>query len=234
MSNNYFQFKQFKIIQEKSAMKVGTDGVLLGAWLEVLNSKNILDVGSGTGLIALMLAQKSNAQIEAVEINKDAFSEAKQNIINSKWTRRINIFNISFQEFCKSNKKFDLIVSNPPFFINSLQSEKTDRTIARHNKELSHTDLLSGVNSILTKNGKLCLILPYSQADSFLNLAKNYNLFCTRKTTVKPTQYKDANRVLLELERKKQDINEEILIIEDKGRHQYSDEYIKLTEDFYL
>ncbi len=234
MSNDYFQFKQFKIIQEKTAMKVGTDGVLLGAWTDIQNSKSILDIGTGTGLIALMLAQKSNADIEAVEINNEAFFEAEQNIVNSKWDKRIKIYNISFQEFCKSNKKFDLIVTNPPYFIDSMKSPELNRTIARHNNELSYKDLLLGVDALLNKNGIFCLILPYEQTNKFLNMAQDYNLFCTKKTIVKPTLNKQANRVLLELQRTKQIIIENELIIEDKGRHQYSKEYIELTKDFYL
>ena len=129
MPNDYFKFKQFTIHQDKCAMKVGTDGVLLGAWAECANAKGILDIGTGTGLIALMIAQRSNAKIDAVEIDETASKQAKENIKKSLWNDRIEILNISFQDFSKStNEKYDLIVSNPPYFQNSLYAPDEKRT----------------------------------------------------------------------------------------------------------
>ena len=197
--NNYFQFKQFLIRQNKSAMKVGTDGVLLGAWSDVSNAGNILDIGTGTGLIAIMLAQRSEAKITGVEIEIQAAQEAKENAENSPWHDRINIIHQTFQKYAsKTTEKFDTIVSNPPYFTKAVKNKQVEKSLARHNHLLPFNELLIGVSEILTEDGKLSMILPATEAIEFMNQAKNYGLFLSRVTEVKPSLNKEPNRQLME------------------------------------
>jgi len=233
--NNYFQFKQFKIIQEHSAMKVGTDGALLGAWVNVGNAKSVLDVGAGTGLITLMLAQRSSAKVLGIEIEKNAAEEANSNVQNSPWKERVSIKNMSFQDFAESNSnKFDLIVSNPPFFTNSYKNETTNRAIARHNDLLPFAELLIGTVSLLDNNGRLAVVLPNIPGNEFIELAKNEGLSLARLTKVKPHAKKEVNRFLMEF--RKENSNPEINYLEiylEDGTD-YTGMYKDLTRDFYL
>ena len=235
MANQYFKFKRFIIKQNNCAMKVGTDGVLLGAWAYCKASTKILDIGTGTGLISLMLAQRSNAFIDAIEIDVNAYTQAKENILNSDWGDRIQIFNISFQDF-NSNKSnvYDLIVTNPPYFINSLKANTIERTNARHNNLLTHSELLAGVDKLLTAKGVFCLILPYEQTHDFISMANDYNFYYNKILKVKPTPDKEPKRALIELSREKIKCEEHILIIEKDKRHDYTQQYKDLTKDFYL
>ncbi len=235
MPNDYFKFKQFTIYQDKCAMKVGTDGVLLGSWADCENAKSILDIGTGTGLIALMLAQRSNAFIDAVEIDKEACTQAKENVAKSKWKDSIQILNLPFQEFCKStNAKYDLIVSNPPYFQNSLFAPDKKRTDARHNSNLELEELLDGALELLTDNGALSVILPYLEGNFFILKASEKNLYCTRQTKVLPKPGREPKRLLLEFMKIKKPLVEQEIIIELNKRHEYSDAYKNLTKDFYL
>lgn len=229
-----FTFKQFVIKQDKCAMKVGTDGVLLGAWA-TLKEGNMLDVGCGTGLIALMLAQRiQNTKIDAIDIEENACFQAKKNIENSKWSNRIAIFHSSLQSFC-SNKTYETIVSNPPFFVNSYQPPQNERAIARHNEQLSFDDLIIHVNRLLKPEGFFSLILPCNEAVDFTNKAFSQGLFLNRRCEVKPNLTKATKRILLEFSKTKPNsILEESLIIETEKRHHYTEEYKKLTNQFYL
>ena len=234
MANNYFRFKQFTIQQEKAAMKVGTDGILLGAWADVSACKRILDVGTGTGLIALMLAQRSEAIVTAIEIEKNATEQARENVSNSSWSSRVIVDHISFQEFEeKSNGFFDLIVSNPPFFRNSLKANGEERTLARHNDSLSFEELISGSYKMLSSVGKLAVILPFEAKEDFMNSAAVENLFLVRQTIIHPEESKKANRVLLELSKKKTVPQENRLVIYSDQKV-YSNSFTELTRNFYL
>jgi tRNA1Val (adenine37-N6)-methyltransferase len=233
--NNYFQFKQFKIIQEKSAMKVGTDGVLLGAWANVENAKNILDIGTGTGLIAIMLAQRCKAQITAVEIEKDAAREAIQNIANSSWKKLIEVENISFQEFVQNtSRKYDLIVSNPPFFVNSWKKKTVAATIARHTDTLSFAELIDGVVKLLKSEGRFSVVLPLDASDEFIRKANSRGLHLNIQTLVKPKSNKAANRCLLTFSNIEHPLTKDELIIHNNEETDYSSAYKSLTKDFYL
>ncbi len=235
MANNYFQFKQFKIIQEKSAMKVGTDGALLGAWANVSSIKNVLDVGAGTGLISLMIAQRTAAKVLGIEIEKNAANEANENVQNSPWKNRVVIKNISFQEFAAASKeKFDLIISNPPFFVNSYKNEITNLAIARHNYLLPFSELIKGSVKLLNENGRLAVVLPVIQAEEFIELAKSEGLNLNRLTKVKPKQKKDANRFLMEFTKKRTPLKKDYLIIYNETGTDYTESYKQLTCDFYL
>jgi len=233
--NKYFKFKQFTIHQEESAMKVGTDGILLGAWADVENCKQILDVGTGTGLIALMLAQRSNAQITAIEVEQNAVTEAKRNVNDSRWRDRIETRNISFQEFAVSNQtKFDLIISNPPFFSNSLKAKNQQRKLARHSDSLPLTKLAKCAEKLLTKNGSLAVILPVEPATELIKLAQNNLLFLKRLTKVHPNKGKPHHRCLMEFSKEKCIARESDLFIENLSPKEYSNQYKNLVKDFYI
>ena len=235
MPNQYFKFKQFTVYQDKCAMKVGTDGVLLGAWTTVENASNVLDIGTGTGLIALMLAQRSNAKIDAVEIDRNACVQAQENVNHSPWDHRINIIHQSFQNFSKETEaKYDLIVSNPPYFQNPLTAPEESRAKARHNTNLQLIDIIEGVLNCLSELGTLSLILPYIEGSLFIAKAAEQGLYCVRKTNVLPKPGQKPKRLLLEFQQSKRPFTEQQLVVELNKRHQYSDDYKNLTKDFYL
>jgi tRNA1Val (adenine37-N6)-methyltransferase len=235
MPNQYFNFKQFTVNQDKTAMKVGTDGVLLGAWTNTENAKTILDIGTGTGLIALMLAQKSNANIVAVEKNVNAYNQAVENINKSKWKNRIEVINSSFQDFSENyNLKFDLVVSNPPFFTNSLKNSCINKTEARHNDSLPYNDLVKGVNKLSHSETAFHIILPFDQKDDFIDLCRVNQFYCNKITFVKPNPEKNIKRILMTFSKNDLDCIQETIVIENKQRHDFTDEYKKLTGDYYL
>ena len=217
-------------------MKVGTDGVLLGAWADVAGVKNILDIGTGTGLIALMLAQRSNAIICGIEIDESAAMQSVENVNNSPWPERVNIEAVSLQDFVKKSapNRFDLIVSNPPYFNNSMKNPNTLRSLARHTDSLNHSDLIDAAYYLLSDIGRLSVILPVSEGTAFIHQAEIAGLFCLRKTGVIPRPHAPEKRLLLEFSRTKRICEQNTLLIETGKRHEYSDEFKKLTEDFYL
>lgn len=234
--NPYFQFKQFRIIQEHSAMKVGVDGVLLGAWANVSGTKRILDAGTGTGLIALMIAQKSPlAEIDAVEIDEDAFQEAKFNVAQSPWNDRIRLECCSFQKFAtRTDRKYDLIISNPPFFVNSLKAPAVSRAKARHADTLPLKELISGAKKLLTENGEIALVLPIESLQELEKFVEEQHLFLSRLCRVKPNPVKPAFRILVEIASRECIFQEEELVIEFEQHHNYTPQYRELTKDFYL
>jgi len=235
MPNNYFQFKQFTVRHDQCAMKVGTDGVLLGAWANVSQCNRILDVGTGSGLVALMLAQRSQALIDGVEIDEAAYKQATQNVAQSPWCKRIQTYHDSFQNF--ANNKFgsyDLIVSNPPYFQNSLKTPEIKRTQARHTNELNYAELIYFSAALLSEVGILAIIIPSESFETMKQLAVSENLHLKHITRVKPLPEKNFKRVLLEFSKEKQlNFSEDELVIELQ-RHIYSEAYINLTRDFYL
>jgi tRNA1Val (adenine37-N6)-methyltransferase len=233
--NNYFQFKQFRIHQEKTAMKVNTDGVLLGAWVNLEGAKTALDVGAGTGLISLMMAQRSNANITGIEIEINAAEEAAQNVKNSKWSDRVSIHHISFQDFIENAQtKFDVIVSNPPFFSNSVKNTNPHLSIARHNHMLPFQDIIEGAKKLLSENGKLSLILPWDSTSEFIEKARIKNLYLSLLTEVKPFPDKKPNRCLMEFGNEKLVLQKTEMSVFDETGKDYSEEFKILARDFYL
>ena len=235
MPNNYFKFKQFTVNQDKCAMKVGTDGVLIGAWANCEKAEAVLDIGTGTGLIALMLAQRSNAHIDAIEIDKLACEQAAGNVEKSPWQSRIEIIHKSLQEYyIEIDKKYDLIVSNPPYFQNSLFASDESRTNARHNSNLEFDDIIDAALKLLDEKGTLSIILPYLEGTMFVLKASEKGLYCVRQTNVLPNPGKQPKRLLLEFKKIKMPLVEQEIIIELNKRHEYSEAYKNLTKDFYL
>ncbi|UMB52386.1 methyltransferase [Lutibacter sp. A64] len=236
MSHKPFQFKQFAIQQDKTAMKVGTDGVLLGAWVTVdSNPFSILDVGAGTGLIALMLAQKSNAElIDAVELNNDAYEQTVANFEESSWGDRLFCYHASLQEFAEEiDDTYDLIVSNPPFYTSTYKELESERAMARHTETLSYRELLQGVSKLLAKQGNCAFIIPFNEEVDFIKIATEFNLFPNRITHVKGTETSKIKRSLLQFSFEEKVIEKSELIIEIE-RHKYTADYINLVQDFYL
>ena len=235
MSADKFEFKQFSVNQSKCAMKVGTDAVLLGAWVETNDAQNILDIGTGTGVIAIMMAQKSKAEIVALDIDASACEQSRENVLNSPWPNRVQVYNESLQHFAEHfSLKFDLIVSNPPYFVDAYKSAEEARNQARHTDQLPFSDLVKCAIQLLNPNGRLCIILPTKESIKFRALAAANNLFLTKITHVKTTQYKDEKRQLLQFELINKKLIEETLVIEQEERHCYSNDYKELTKDFYL
>jgi tRNA1Val (adenine37-N6)-methyltransferase len=233
MANNYFSFKQFTIYQDRSAFKVGTDGVVLGACADVTGAKNILEIGSGTGLISIMLAQRSGAEITAIEPDSDSFIQTCENIRLCPWFDRIHAEHIDLQRFDPKQKKFDLIVTNPPYFSNSLKSPDHRRTSTRHNDTLTSTDILGNVSELMTDDGHLELILPYVEGNIFVAEANKYGLYCSNMLKIKPLPSSEIRRLILRFGRLQKKPSEKFLTIEH-GRHEFTEEYKNLTKDFYL
>lgn len=231
-----FQFKQFTINQDCCSMKIGTDGVLLGAWANTENSSKVLDIGTGTGVIAIMLAQRTDgAQIVAVEIDEEACKQAQVNMEASPWKERLSAVNLPIQDFVRqSSDKFDLIVSNPPFFSGGTFSENQDRNNVRHTVKLPNGDLLNAARNLLSKGGKFCVILPYIEGLRFKESAQRYNLYCTKMTEVKSKEGKPIERLLLQFEHEQKPLVNDSLTIQHEARHDYTKEYIELTGSFYL
>jgi tRNA1Val (adenine37-N6)-methyltransferase len=231
-----FHFKQFSIEQNRCAMKIGTDGVLLGAWAPVNhNPFSILDIGTGTGVIALMLAQRSNAQqIDALEIDEDAYEQATDNFENSPWNDCLFCFHAGLDEFIEEPEdEYDLIVSNPPFYTEDYKTENEQRDLARFADAMPFEDLIEAADLFLSENGIFAIIIPFKEEEHFLALAKEYKLYPLKITRVKGTPSTEIKRSLLALSRKETiDFLTDELIIET-ARHIYTPEYIELTKDFY-
>lgn len=233
MPNPYFSFKQFTIRHDRCAMKVGTDGVLLGAWTCLDGSRRILDIGTGTGLIALMLAQRSpEAFVTAIDIDAEAVGQAGENIQESPWGDRVEA---RLQDVCtyQPEMQFDTIVSNPPYFIDSLKCPDGQRSTARHTDTLDAARLLQKVSELLSPEGRFSIILPAEQTGDLLRLAESQGLYPSRHTAVVTRPGLPPKRTLMEFRKAPIAYSVEELVIELE-RHVYSEEYIALTRDFYL
>ncbi|MBR9854387.1 MAG: methyltransferase [Algicola sp.] len=231
-----FKFKEFTIHQDQSAMKVGTDGVLLGAWANLEHEPNaILDIGAGTGLIALQLAQRSMAEvIDAIELDDSAYEQCVANFEDSPWADRLFCYHAGFDEFVdEMDDQYDLIVSNPPFYSETMDSGNVSRDQARQNSSLPFDELVNGVSKFLSNNGVFAVIVPFKEEEAFIKLAKNVGLYPNRITRVKGNPNVEYKRSLMEFSHYNNEPKIYTLVIEN-GRHQYTEEYIALTKAFYL
>ncbi len=236
MSQQTFVFKKFSIHQHKCAHKVGTDAVLIGSWATVTEAKTILDIGTGTGIIALMMAQKSNAQIDAIDIEQGSFEQATENTGHSIWAKRIQVYQTSLQDFAKNtDKKYDVIITNPPYFVDSSKAPDEERNHARHTDTLTFADLISGAKKMLNDKGMFYIILPTKEAIDFKALAEKNSFHLVKLLRIKTKSTNDLEkRHIMLFKFTKEFFSEQILSIENEGRHNYTDEYKKLTGDFYL
>lgn len=229
-----FRFKQFSVDDSACAMKVGTDSVLLGSWASLDDATAILDIGTGSGLLALMAAQRSSATITAIDIDAQACHQATANFLNSPWSGRIICHNTGLENFRIGNKHFDHIITNPPFFINSLKSPEKDRNTARHTDSLPAETLMKQSASMLAPAGKLSLIFPLQDKQNIINLSIDNSLHLSRYTEIIPKQGKEPNRVLMEFSRYQvNEVMSSTIVIRD-ANSRYTPEYISLTEPFYL
>ncbi len=235
--NKPFTFKQFTVQQDRCAMKIGTDGVLLGAWTSLSNNPNsILDIGAGTGLIALQLAQRCQAQtIDAVEINPDAYEQCVENFENSTWNDRLFCYHSSLQEFTEEmqGETYDLIITNPPFYTEAYSPQNNARKTARFQDTLPFNELLVCVSKLLAHNGSFATIIPFKEEEKFIDLALKHALFLNRKWHVKGTETSKIKRSLLQFSNHQSPLEINDLVIE-KNRHVYTEAYKNLVNSFYL
>ena len=235
MANDWFSFKQFTVRQAKTAFKVTTDSVLLGAWADLEGAMRVLDIGTGTGMLALMAAQRCQAQITGVEPDGPSFEEAQTNTLNSPWTSRIKVVNIAIQDYIPDDSiPFDTVITNPPFFSRSLKNPDPRKALARHDFSLKPEELLRAAGRLLKEEGTLQLVLPVSEGFYFMKRAENQGFYCRRILRVKPRPASAPIRLLMTLGRTGGNVTDETLVIEEGGRHEYTREYKTLTGDFYL
>ena len=231
-----FKFKQFTVNQDRCAMKIGTDSVLLGAWTTVEhNPYNVLDIGAGTGILSLMIAQRSNAeQIEAIEIDDEAFEQCAENFENSPWSDRLFCFHASLLEYMEAvDEKFDLIICNPPFYSEDYKTKDKSRDLARFSDAMPLEHIIFAVINFLSDKGKFSVIIPHKEEENYIEEASLIDLFPNRILRVRGNEKSDLKRSLIEFSYSERPIKISELIIETE-RHQYTQDYINLTKDFYL
>lgn len=229
-----FRFQHFTIEQQRAAMKVGTDAILLGAWaaLSSNTASSILDIGTGTGIVALMMAQRfPDARIHAVEIDSEAAAEAAANFQNSPWHDRCQVTQTAIQNF--AHEPFDVIVSNPPWFRSGMRSDSAARSLARHDESLSAEDLITSAERLLSPSGRFAVVIPLKDDADFTKKAAALDLSCSRRTIVRPTPDHPPKRVLLEFGRGTTECAETEVSVE-RRRHEYTPEYAAMTRDFLL
>ena len=235
MANSWFDFKQFRVEQENAAFKVGTDACLLGAWLKPKNAQHILDIGTGSGVIALMLAQKSTALIEAIELDQLSSDQAEDNFVKSPWTERLRVSHIDLNDFVsKTNTKYDLIVCNPPFFVGSTKNKESRVSAARHEEHLSLESLLIHSYSLTNETGQLALVMPFERLVQIEQECKKRKWFIERKLSVRPKKDREFNRVIVLLSKNKNTKMdcEELTLYTDN--HTYSQEGTQRLKPYYL
>ncbi|OAV75794.1 tRNA1(Val) (adenine(37)-N6)-methyltransferase [Bacteroidales bacterium Barb7] len=240
MPNPYFRFKQFTVWHDKCAMKVGTDGVLLGAWVNVQGCAALLDVGTGTGLIALMLAQRTSASaridIDAIDIDGDACLQARENIAASPFAAAVRVHHSALKAYSRQAAagSYDLIVSNPPYFARSLKSPEQKRSLARHNDSLPLTELIRDAKALLSDTGRIALILSADQEAALAQAADTHQLHIVRQTTVIPLAGGKAKRLLVELSPATCPACQTDTLVLEEQHHRLTAEYRALTEAYYL
>ena len=232
-----FSFKQFSVQQDKCAMKIGTDGVLLGAWCPIDNNPfSVLDIGAGTGILSLMLAQRSNAeQIDSLEIDEEAYEQCVENFENSPWSDRLFCFHAGLDEFVEEPEdEYDIIISNPPFYSEDYKTENSQRDLARFQDALPFEDLIEAADLLLSENGIFAVIIPFKEEEKFIDLCAEAELYPVKVTRVKGSHKTPIVRSLLAFKRYELPVLEADELVIEINRHEYTDDYINLTKDFYL
>lgn len=234
MDTRPFHFQTFSLNHHRSTMKVGTDAVLLGIWTELTGVKSVLDVGAGCGIISLLLASRKTLAADAVELDRDSFEEASRNFAESPFSDRLRIFHSDFNDFVPpENKKYDLIVSNPPFFINDLQSKDPKKSLARHTQSMTYEQLVNGAVRLLNPEGKISVVLPYRESRFFLQVVQDAGFFVEKKMLIFPMLGKEPNRINLLFARQPADEQTEMFTIRDEDG-KFTSQYVDLVKDFYV
>ena len=230
-----FFFKKFGLFHHRSTMKIGTDAILLARWIEVSENDDVIDIGTGCGLIPLMLAQKGIKSADAVEIDKDSYEEATQNFSNSAWKSQLAAINEDIKEYAAhSEKKYDLVVSNPPFFFGDNIPEKAKKGLARHTNTLSYSDLLSAVKKIMKPSGRFALVLPARESKIFLKEAENQGFYLEKELLIVPIEGKEPNRINMQLVvNQVNNIDSETFVLRYSD-HSFTKEYKDFLKDYYL
>ena len=235
MDQRPFFFKRFALFHHRSTMKIGTDAILLGRWVEVNSDDDVLDIGTGCGLLPLMLAQKGIKSADAVEIDHDSYEEAAQNFSNSAWKSRLFAINDDIKRYAEScTKKYDLVVSNPPFFFGDNIPEKEKKGLARHTNTLSYNDLLISVKKLLKPDGRFALVLPARESLTFLKDAENQGFFLKKEMKIVPIEGKEPNRINMQLVVNQVDKVESETFVLRHQDHSFTKEYKEFLKDYYL
>lgn len=232
-----FNFKQFSVQQDKCAMKIGTDSVLLGAWCPIDNNPfSVLDIGAGTGVLSLMLAQRSHAeQIDALEIDEDSYEQCVENFENSPWSDRLFCFHAGLDEFVEEPEdEYDIIISNPPFYSEDYKTDNSQRDLARFQDAMPFEELVEAADLLLSENGIFAVIIPYKEEERFIDLCAEVELFPVKVTRVKGSHTTPIIRSLLAFKRYELSVLTVDELVIEINRHEYTDDYINLTKDFYL
>ena len=242
-SSKTFRFQRFSIADDRCAMKIGTDGVLLGAWADITDAKSVLDIGTGCGIVALMLAQRTEScetDITGIEIDEAAAQQARDNFGNSPWKDRLKVAHASLQTFAsvrnERSTKYDLCVCNPPYFEQSMLAESRTKSLARHAVELTRNELFETTARLLNSEGRFCLILPFDQLQQTTDVAVKHGFVLRRQTSVRPNPESSFKRVLLEygLSMKTGQTTEATELIIETKRHEFTEAYAALTREFHL
>jgi len=232
-----FKFKQFTVQQDRCAMKIGTDSVLLGAWCPIDNNPNsVLDIGAGTGILSLMLAQRTNAeQIDAVEIDEEAYEQCVSNYENSPWSNRLFCYHAALDELVEDPEdEYDIIISNPPFYAEDFKTDNTQRDLARFQDAMPFEELIEAADLLLSENGIFAVIIPFKEEERFLNLCAEVELYPVKATHVRGSHKTPIVRSLLAFKRYELSVLVADEMVIEINRHEYTDDYINLTKDFYL
>ncbi len=232
-----FNFKQFTVQQDRCAMKIGTDSVLLGAWCPIDNNPfSVLDIGSGTGILSLMLAQRSHAeQIDALEIDEDAYEQCVENFENSPWSDRLFCFHAGLDEFVEEPEdEYDIIISNPPFYSEDYKTDNSQRDLARFQDAMPFEELVEAADLLLSENGIFAVIIPFKEEERFIDLCAEVELFPVKVTRVKGSHTTPIVRSMLAFKRYELSVLTADELVIEINRHEYTDDYINLTKDFYL
>lgn len=234
MDTRPFHFKAFSLHHHRSTMKVGTDAVLLGIWTDLTSVKSALDVGTGCGILSLLLACRTSLSVDAVEMDADSFEEAKQNFLESPYSDCLQIFHADFNDFVPpEGKRYDLIISNPPFFVNDLQSKNPKKSMARHTQSLTYERLLTGSLELLNPEGKISVVLPYRESRLFLSLAKSAGFFVEKQMLIFPMLGKEPNRINILLGRQPvEEQTEKFMIRDENGK--FTSQYVDFVKDYYV
>ena len=236
MSKDTFQFKEFSIFQKGATLKICTDSCLFGAWAAKQNipSEKVLDIGSGTGLLSLMFIQKNlNSTLTGIEIDATSASLTDQNFKHSPWSQQLRAVNISLQNFENADAKFDVIICNPPFFENQLESSSSNKNLAKHSSELKREELVEAINKLLNPTGTAFLLFPPDEGEIFIKQGKQEGLYLTRLLKVSDKKESAPIRYLMAFQKMRHDVTEESMYIYE-GEKQYSSDFIKLLKDYYL